>query len=518
MGQQVTSLPKRQVEWNTVVNVKSDILFMSVNSIGLERKCIERSLAIDYEYQTLYCFNNTIAYSKEDLGSFFNLLVEKINSDRKFLARFPSRVYEIADSLLALAKRIKKRSDLTSLTPAQLNTLFLNYIEKCALAFPILVTSIPLEIIITGELEKFVREKLKERNILTQFDNYFQNLTQLSSKETYFQQDYRNLLKIGSLIQKSKTLLDTLKNRAAADSFELLKRDHQNIYRLLLDHNAKYAWINMYGFRRRPFSLADQVARLPDILDKDCRQTLQDIDKKRRVAKSNFYASVSRLHIKEELLKMVSLLPELVYLRTYRFDIFTLSAYMIRGLFEEIAVRLNLQVDDLNSLTFWEISDLLLGKIKINSIPLSERQKDYAVIQIEGQLAVISKPKALKKFYEQDQTNKPHYKPREFKGRSASKGVAKGPVKIVMHPTQITKVEKGDVLVAPMTSPDFVVGMLKAVAIVTDHGGVTCHAAIVSRELDIPCVVGTKIATQVLRDGDLVEVDATKGLIRLLQA
>ena len=68
-----------------------------------------------------------------------------------------------------------------------------------------------------------------------------------------------------------------------------------------------------------------------------------------------------------------------------------------------------------------------------------------------------------------------------------------------------------------MTTPDFVPAMKKAAAIVTEQGGITSHAAIVSRELGVPCVIGTKIATRVLKDGDLVEVDANKGIVRKVE-
>lgn len=68
-----------------------------------------------------------------------------------------------------------------------------------------------------------------------------------------------------------------------------------------------------------------------------------------------------------------------------------------------------------------------------------------------------------------------------------------------------------------MTTPDFVPIMKRASAFVTDEGGITCHAAIVSREMKKPCIIGTKIATQVLKDGDLVEVDADKGVVKILE-
>jgi len=98
-------------------------------------------------------------------------------------------------------------------------------------------------------------------------------------------------------------------------------------------------------------------------------------------------------------------------------------------------------------------------------------------------------------------------------GASASPGMASGSVKIVYEASQIDKVKSGDVLVAEITTPDFVPAMKRAVAIVTDRGGRTSHAAIVSRELGIPCVVGTQEATASLTDGQIVTVDGSRGKV-----
>ncbi len=100
-------------------------------------------------------------------------------------------------------------------------------------------------------------------------------------------------------------------------------------------------------------------------------------------------------------------------------------------------------------------------------------------------------------------------------GAPASPGIGTGPAKILKSPKEINKVKPGDVLVAPMTSPDYVPAMKKASAIVTDQGGATSHAAIVSRELGIPCVVGTKDATKLLKDETVVTVDGARGQVFL---
>lgn len=108
----------------------------------------------------------------------------------------------------------------------------------------------------------------------------------------------------------------------------------------------------------------------------------------------------------------------------------------------------------------------------------------------------------------------------ELKGIVASvgdKNIYQARVKIILSPTESNKIKEGDFLVATMTSPDYVISMKKATGFITDEGGVTCHAAIVAREMNKPCVIGTKNATKVLHDGDMVEVDVSTGKIKIIQ-
>jgi len=106
---------------------------------------------------------------------------------------------------------------------------------------------------------------------------------------------------------------------------------------------------------------------------------------------------------------------------------------------------------------------------------------------------------------------------REIKGVSAFPGVVQGKARIVPDPLSPGEFDEGDILVTGMTRPEFLPLIKKASAIVTDAGGVLCHAAIVARELHKPCIVGTEIATKVLKDGDIVEVDANAGIVKILK-
>lgn len=98
-----------------------------------------------------------------------------------------------------------------------------------------------------------------------------------------------------------------------------------------------------------------------------------------------------------------------------------------------------------------------------------------------------------------------------LKGKAASQGRVKGKAKLIFNLKDVGKFQNGDILVTKMTEPSMVTVMIKAAAIVTDIGGITSHAAIISRELGIPCVVATKQATKILKDEMIIEVDGIKG-------
>ena len=170
--------------------------------------------------------------------------------------------------------------------------------------------------------------------------------------------------------------------------------------------------------------------------------------------------------------------------------------------------------DSLQYLTSGEFRNFL----SLQKLPkkLKERKKFFLIeISHKGE-KIFNKNEALSKINEID-INRKVGNVSEIKGQIAFRGIARGRVRVIRLVAEAKKIKEGDVLVASMTDPRYVPIMKKAAAIVTDEGGITCHAAIVARELKKPCIIGTKIATKVLKDGDLVEVDAEKGIVRILK-
>ncbi|MFH1632178.1 MAG: PEP-utilizing enzyme [bacterium] len=146
---------------------------------------------------------------------------------------------------------------------------------------------------------------------------------------------------------------------------------------------------------------------------------------------------------------------------------------------------------------------------------IGRREKNYIYTQ-DALIAGISLSDFAKKQNFIFQAEQPSEDIREFSGEVACAGKVTGKVRKVLEFRDMFKFHEGEVLVSPMTVPDFLPVMKKAIAFITDEGGITCHAAIIAREMNKPCIIGTKIATQVLKDGDSVEVDANTGKIRIL--
>lgn len=154
---------------------------------------------------------------------------------------------------------------------------------------------------------------------------------------------------------------------------------------------------------------------------------------------------------------------------------------------------------------------------KISSIEiLKERERHYIYFNFEIHTNIsinaLVKPKGINIVTEDvpAETN-------EISGQIAMKGKVVGKVRLLKMKSEIPELQEGEILVTAMTTPDYLPAMNKAAAFITDEGGITCHAAIVAREIGKPCIIGTKIATSLLKTGDLVEVDADKGIVKIIK-
>ncbi len=208
--------------------------------------------------------------------------------------------------------------------------------------------------------------------------------------------------------------------------------------------------------------------------------------------------------------KLFTLARTFMFQKEYRKQVLYHSFYVFFRLRKEIAKRTNISLNNLAYALPMEVEQLLQGKL------------DASVFNVRKKLCVYLPPERKILINEQAGKFVASISPlsvssdiSELRGESAFVGEkVTGTVAIVLTLHDLNKLKQGDVLVSPATSPAMVPAMKIAAAIVTDQGGLTCHAAIVSRELKKPCIIGTKIATKWLMDGDEVEVDTTKGIVK----
>jgi len=295
-------------------------------------------------------------------------------------------------------------------------------------------------------------------------------------------------------------------NEEEADLLRLMKAGVTEAK--LKHHLKKYSWIRSSYTGYKPYTrneMLSEIARLkthkPDftLFQKNKKE------KKRLIAKYKFTPEIRRI---SELATM------LVKWQDQR-KVYTLTYVTLKQkILEEVARRTNSSLELMRYCHTNELSKVLSGNLKESL--LKEREKSCLVGMSKGKNIFFIAGKEARDFLERV-SRVDLSKIKEISGMAANIGKARGQAKIMLSVKDIYKVKEGDILVVGMTRPEHLVGMRKAAAIVTDDGGITCHAAIVARELKKPCIIGTRIATKVLHDGDLVEVDAGRGIVRILK-
>jgi phosphohistidine swiveling domain-containing protein/predicted DNA-binding protein YlxM (UPF0122 family) len=311
-----------------------------------------------------------------------------------------------------------------------------------------------------------------------------------------------SLQKVLDAIPKKQTLMIDEYHEALEIKHELEKKgllgmdniQKDEVWEKIQNHVKKHEWIGTHHLWGDPMTV-DKF--LNDV------QTLPEISEPKVV------------DLPEELGFMVKIGGDLSFLRQYSAEVFSYVAYKARALLNDIARHFGLSYNQLLYLTTTEIQDHLKNKTTPSTAVIIRRMKNKCVFRtsFDQDFVIVDNQEELKDFFtsfvpEQDLDVS------EFSGTIANIGKAIGKAKIFLVPKNFDKMKIGDILVTPMTTPDFIPLMQKAAAIVTDTGGLLSHASIVSREMGKPCIIGTKIATKVLKDGDLVEVDAQNGVVK----
>ncbi len=285
-------------------------------------------------------------------------------------------------------------------------------------------------------------------------------------------------------------------------STPLLDNYHKLANQLIL--KDKQAFMEQFPF------LHSRYGRIVELTENDAEILLKDLKasnylETQEKEKAAITAAIAKAKsVMGDKAFLVDLMQFFIYYRTQRTDVMNRVAY-------EYADKLKVIAKE-KDLTYDELLHCMVDELETPPKDLKERQEEFAFIGEEHQMTILTgkENKEIKVLFKSSATGN------KVEGRGTYPGTIRGTARLIFSHKDLAQVQDGEILVTSMTTPDMMPAMHKAAAFVTDEGGITCHAAIVSREMRKPCVIGTKDATGIFKNGDTLLLDASKGVVKKL--
>ncbi|MFH1440296.1 MAG: PEP-utilizing enzyme [Candidatus Woesearchaeota archaeon] len=470
-----------------------DTFFNLVPSINVPAK------HIIYDFKEEY---GKMYYSLHDLEAMSRVILEKLKKDKDFMKKIEKDYQENNIKPLKLFADIRKlrfsKKGLSALSNEELieklNNVFSEAAKTVGQSHIIEPFSLTTDIMIRDMLSKYVPDKNKLNIYLSALTN--------PAEKSFINHREEDLYRVSKL-------------KYETDEEKQLKE------KAMEEHINKFFWVrNTYSGR------GDITIETVKEEIKNLNYEEADYDEIRK----NKQKLIQELRLDHELVYLLELCDFISLWQDKRKENIFRGIHAIETLLEELAIRLNIEHKLLRYISYRkEITmELFEGKIKIDGIrrdikkELEIRRKGCIFYTTpDDELILVDRDdnnNDYAAFHKQmNEKDKNMAEREDLHGMCASIGVAVGRARICKKIESIRQFKQGEVLVASMTRPEFLPAMKKASAIVTDEGGLTCHAAIVSRELGIPCIIGTKTATTDFKDGDLLEVKANHGIVRMLK-
>ena len=336
--------------------------------------------------------------------------------------------------------------------------------------------------------EKFLEKGLTENQTDKLIDYCFNFKHPLG-----YQQEQTDLKKIYLLLRKkysAKSIHDTKQIPAEAKIF-------------LAKHWKKYRYLTGFDLNEEPYSQNDFWRKLLDA-------STEKVVKRKRI--ETIPASIQK-HLSKADRKFLHLVHRHIFFDNYAADLYAKLDFLLCNF---LSGKYSLSFKELSWYSFGEVEELIKRGKKVSLEQLAARKKYRAMVHLNGDITMFYGKKEFLRIKKIVVAKTTTQRVKSFTGLIAFRGFVSGTVKIVKRVRDIDKLKTGEILVAPTTHPNLILAIKRCSGIITDTGGITSHAAVVSREFGIPCIVGTTIATRVLRDRDRVELDANNGVVNII--
>lgn len=509
-------------KWFKIEDIPKVNYFMLVPIFKKYGSFIAKQGGSDYFKHILWTFEKGTAglcYLREDFNKGINFLLKKTVNNPSWAESQNMELVKYAKKYFSFAKYIENKN-FSKLSHKELVKFFEKLIEfqrKSHNSGQITTWLIDADRqLFSNYLHDLLKNKIKASGKKINLIQAFSLLT-TPEKPSFVELESSSSLNIALSIKKNIVAREIFLKNNISEIKNKLNKIEPSLRKKMQAHYKKYLWLH-YNYEGPVLEL-DYFLEIWRLLvkDKNLKNLIKESESKFALIISQRAEIFKKLNFNKKERKLFNIARDIVWLKGWRKDCMYYGSYVLDKIAKEIGKRLGLSLNQVRLFCDWEVKDALL-KNKFSPDELNERYKFSIVYGDSVNRPKIYSGKKAKKFLRDWPLEKQKFKKvDELFGAVAYPGKARGMVKIVETVDDIHKMKKGDILLSETTYPALVPAMKLAGAIVTNVGGLTCHAAIVSRELKIPCVVGTKIATQILKDGDLVEVDANKGIIKILK-
>ncbi len=448
----------------------------------------------------IYCIHNYYGYEwapKDDAKKALDWSIKKNKEDKKYFRRkykeFAKVCADINNVFLEVKKGLEKRGN------KDLKKIFLNLFELGRKQYGYSLLPEGLDIL----SEQYYLDLLP--GIKTDKALDIVRILGSLEKMSFLEQEKLDLLKL------------------AQKHFKDIKKAHQDIEK----HRQNYFWIQnsfrgaVYLNSKFFFGSLKTIAKEKPL--KEIKKEIYSLKNKKRLFKEKIKRIYKNYNISKETKNFFELVRFFALLQDDRKQNIQKQVFCIDQIFNEVNERFKIPKSDLDNYLIKEVVQVLEKGKKVPKKEINRRKKAIIFSYVEN-----NKLKSEYFFGKEGDFIADFFKKKrkelskkELKGFVASVGkdkdmLIKGKVRIVFDPIK-DKFNKGEILVSGMTRPEFIPLMKQAKAIVTNEGGITTHAAIISRELETPCIIGTKVATDVLKNGNRIQLDLNEGTIKILK-
>jgi len=485
-----------------------DLILYQKRSLG--KNYIKEAIWVQKEY------NNTGTYMPlKQLRQVIEKTIETILNKPKFIQKVHKKTFEYTTKYFKYAKQLENKNykDLSN------NQLWKIYNKMDKLFMDEHGTAITTTWLVDSDGEDFtkllinkLKDKIKASQLNISASETFNILSSPEKPSLAIKEEIESL-KILKSIKSNARIRRIFSKKNIKEIEKNLDKIDKKLKRKILDHYKKWRWLP-YTYIGPAYDLDFYLKAWSGLIREKIKPQahINKLKNQPKKVKKRKRQLLTKLKLDKSEKIYYDLAAEVIHLKSYRKDVWFYGNFVLEKIHKEIARRLNLSLKQVRFIGNWEMKKALKKNYFSPKI-LNERFKFCVYYQTSNKNIIYHGQKA-KSFLRSKRFEKEKIvKTDKFSGTSACKGKSQGIVKIINEPADMSKMKKGDIMVAITTFPALVPAMKKASALVTDTGGITCHAAIVSREMNIPCVIGTKIATKVLKDGDKVRVNANKGVI-----